>query len=218
MSLGEDTEARVQLDRASAYFQQARRNLGRGQGVPAELSAALQRGQAAARLAEARLRALHGAAFDVAQGPRAGCFFCARPLPTSEAGHALSLKLGGQQQSIVACAACARRAGPHEAPPVTLINGAHWARAGVDPYAFFYEGAAPFTEAPLSSVARAETDLSQVASLAGAVALGAVAGAVAAQVLDVDALWESDAASLASAASARSASQRKSDRDWKDHS
>ncbi len=221
MSLGEDAEARGQLDRASAHFQQARRGiaLARSPGTPADLAAAVQRSEAAADQAQARLQALHGAAFDVARGPAAGCFFCARPLPTPESAQRLTLQQGAREHAVVTCASCARKVGPHQAPPVTLLqNGEHWAKQGLDPYTFFYSGTAPFTEAPLSSLRRTGADLSSLAQLAGAVALGAVGAAVISRVVDLDALVEADAASVAAAAAARSASSRRSDRELREHS
>ena len=219
MSLGEDSQARANVDRAYTNFQQARRTLAGGKNVPDEVRGALERAEAAAGHGEHRLRALHGAAFDTAKGPAAGCFFCARPLPTPEARQVLTLQVRAQQTPVAACATCARRVAAGDAPAVSLVNGEHWAtNAGIDPYVFAYSNTAPLQEAPAWQLTRQGADVGQLATLAGAAVVGAAAGAVAAKLLDVDALSESAAASAATAAAAQAASGRKDERTWQDHS
>lgn len=219
MSLGEDGQARANLDRAYTNFQQARRTLAGGKNVPDEVRGALQRAEEAGQHADARLRTLHGDAVDTARGPAAGCFFCARPLPTPEARQLLSLQVRAQQTPVAACHTCARRVAAGEAPAVRLVNGEHWAAApGIDPYVLAYSNVAPLQESPAWQLTRQGADVGQLAGLAGAAAVGAVAGAAVARLLDVDALSESAAASAATAAAAQSASNRRSEKSWQDHS
>lgn len=219
MSLGEDGQARANLDRAHTNFQQARRTLAGGKNVPDEVRGALERAEEAGQHAERRLRALHGDAVDGARGPAAGCFFCARPLPTPESRQLLSLQVRGQQTPVAACGTCARRAATGDAPAVRLVNGQHWAATpGIDPYVLAYSNVAPLQESPAWQLTRQGADVGQLAGLAGAAAVGAVAGAAVARLLDVDALSESAAASAATAAAAQSASGRRSEKSWQDHS
>ncbi|MFZ5439058.1 MAG: tetratricopeptide repeat protein [Myxococcota bacterium] len=223
MSLGEDPEARPHLDRAATNFQYLRRLL-RGDADAKDLAGAKLRLEEALDLAEQRLRARHGAAFDVALGPKAGCFFCARPLPTPESRQSLTLKVRGQPTEVSACLPCARRAQSNDAPKVTMVDTgqgeAHWATvSGLDPYTFAYSEQGNAKEVPLGALSRGGADVSHLAMLAGAGFGGAALGAVAARVLDVDALAEAEAASAAAAAAARSAAARRSaSSSWSDHS
>ena len=188
-------------------------------GTPQEVDATRTRLEGAVGAAEARLRARHGAAFDTALGPQAGCFFCARPLPTPESRQALTLKVRGQPTEVSACLPCARRASGNDAPKVTMVGDAHWATvSGIDPYVFAYGEQGAAREVPLGSLSRDGVDVAHLAMLAGAAVGGAALGAAVVRALDVDALAESEAASAAAEAAARSASSRRSDTSWQDHS
>lgn len=225
MSLGEDPEARPHLDRACTNFQFLRRLL-RTEAPLKDLAGAKLRLEEALAAAEDRLRARHGAAFDVAIGPKAGCFFCARPLPTPESRQALTLKVRGQPTEVSACLPCARLAQSNNAPKVTMVDTgqgeAHWATvSGIDPYTFAYSVQPNAREVPLGTLSRSDADVPHLALLAGAALGGAALGAVVSRVLDVDGLAEAEAASAAAEAAARAAASRRSESSsssWRDHS
>ena len=219
MSVGEDAEARKHLDLGFTLFTQVRELWRRDRAEVREVETLAGRLREAVELAEARLRARHGAAFDTALGPRVGCFFCARPIPNEEARQVVSLKVRGQPSQVQACQLCARRAGTNVPPKVVMVGDQHWAaNTGIDPYAFAYSDQSNASrEVPLGVLSREGLDVGHLAMLAG---LAGVAGAVAGKVLDVDALAESEAATAAAAAAARSAVSRRSDSSsgWRDHS
>lgn len=219
MSRGEDAEARQALDRAHSNFQQARKELARAKPARDVLEGAISRASAAADVARDRFRTLHGDEWSRAKGPAAGCFFCARPLPTPESAQAVTLKLRGQQAPVAACQACARIAASGQAPNVATVKGRHWASvSGLDPYVFAYSVTVAPETTPAWKLGREAEDVASFAGVAGAAAVGVAAGVVAARVLDLDAASMSAAAVDASAAAARSAASRKSERDWRDNS
>lgn len=227
-SAGEDAEARAFVDRAANNLRVVRQGLPRAREglVPvAELEQALARAHEASQTAEARLRALRGEAFEHLEGPRSGCFFCGRPLPTPESRHPLTLRLRGGEEPVLACATCARQAEVGQPPRVTVVkDGAqlkHWSQVeGFDPYLHAHRPFPGAQELPpwrLEGLGAASLGLGALAAGVG-VGVGVTAAAVAtARLLDLDAFEHAAAASEAAQAAAQVAADRQSS-GWADHS
>jgi tetratricopeptide (TPR) repeat protein len=227
-SAGEDAEARAFVDRAANNLRVVRQGLPRAREglLPvAELEQALARAHEASQTAEARLRALRGEAFEHLEGPRSGCFFCGRPLPTPESRHPLTLRLRGGEEPVLACATCARQAEVGQPPRVTVVkDGAqlkHWSQVeGFDPYLHAHRPFPGAQELPpwrLEGLGAASLGLGALAAGVG-VGVGVTAAAVAtARLLDLDAFEHAAAASEAAQAAASAAADRQSS-GWADHS
>lgn len=225
---GEDAEAQAFVDRAANNLRVVRQGLPRAREglVPvAELEQALARAHEASQTAEARLRALRGDAFEHLEGPRSGCFFCGRALPTPESRHRLTLRLHGGEEPVLACAACARQAEVGQPPRVTVVkDGAqlkHWSQVeGFDPYLHAHRPFPGAQELPpwrLEGLGAASLGLGALAAGVG-VGVGLAAAAVGtARLLDLDAFEHAAAASEAAQAAAQAAADRQSSR-WADHS
>lgn len=219
LSLGEDADARAHVDRASNNLKLARTELKKlrdGGGNAQAAESALTRAGESIAAADARLTGLYGAAVDTAQGEKVGCFFCARPLPTPESRHAVTLKQGGQDTTVVVCATCARNAAAGQAPKTLTVNGKHWSQVpGFDPYVHSHAPFGGATEQPAWTLG----PLGTLAAVAGGAAVAGLAGRALASVLDLDGLKASSRSSFASQAAAASAHQkRRSREDWRDNS
>ncbi|MCU0695639.1 MAG: tetratricopeptide repeat protein [Myxococcaceae bacterium] len=225
LSLGEDAEARGHADRAATNLATVRRGLAaarRNERPLAELESALTRASEATALAKARVTTLHGPRAMQVKGPRAGCFFCARALPTPRAGVPVTLESGSTTTTVAACAICARRVGTAQPPPVTMVERdgqrAHWAEHDdFDPYVQAHAPPPDAVEVPAWQVLQRERGLSPLAGLAGGAVLGALGAAAVGKLLDLDGLKQSSLASEAAQAAARAASSRRST-EYTDHS
>jgi tetratricopeptide (TPR) repeat protein len=214
LGLGDDEQARNLMDRAWANVQACQRTLARAKHGEASLDAvelALLPLRAVADAAEQRLRSLYGTKFDEAPTPSVGCFFCARPLGAPSSRHTVSLQEQGHAVEVTACTACRRTALTGEAPQVTTVQGQHWSQApGFDPAVACYQATPPVQHCGPWELGPFGT----LATLAGGVALGAVATEA---VIDLVAARHAGLARQAAAASAQSA-HRSQERSWKDHS
>lgn len=222
LSAGEDGDARALVDRAAASLRVVRQGLHgarRGEVSTDELAGALARAVEMTRAAEARLRAVRGPAFDAAQGPRSGCFFCARPLATAESRHPLTLRYQSLREPVIACAHCARQVEAGQAPQVIAVqDGAelkHWSLIeSFDPYVHAhqpYPGSREISVWSLPGLGSPRLGLGALAAGAAAMA----AGFAAAKLLDLDAVQRAEAASEAARAAAESAASRRSSA-WSD--
>lgn len=224
LSLGEDAVARGHVDRAATNlasvrkgFEAARRN----QRPLSELTQALERAHEAITLGQQRLVALYGERAMQARGPRAGCFFCARALPTPEAGVAVQLRSSTGVTTVAACPTCARRVGTGTPPPVLMVDGdqrRHWSEVDeFDPYVEAHAPPARAVEAPAWNVMNAGAAVPSLATFAGGAVLGALGAAAAGRLINLDTLKESSLASAAAEASAAAATGRRTT-EYSDHS
>lgn len=224
LSLGEDAVARGHVDRAATNlasvrkgFEAARRN----QRPLSELTQALERASEAITLGQQRLVALYGERAMQARGPRAGCFFCARALPTPEAGVAVQLRSSTGVTTVAACPTCARRVGTGTPPPVLMVDGdqrRHWSEVDeFDPYVEAHAPPARAVEAPAWNVMNAGAAVPSLATFAGGAVLGALGAAAAGRLINLDTLKESSLASAAAEASAAAATGRRTT-EYSDHS
>ncbi|MBE2249133.1 MAG: tetratricopeptide repeat protein [Myxococcus sp.] len=224
LSKGEDPVARGHADRAATNLASVRRGLAaatRNERPVAELSAALDRAQEAAELGQQRLVALHGEQVRHVRGPRAGCFFCARALPTAKAGEPVQLRAAAGLTTVAACPTCARRVAAGTPPPVLMVDGdrrRHWSEVDdLDPYLEAHAPRASAVEVPAWNVMNAGAALNPLATFAGGAVLGALGAAAVGRVLDLESLKQSDLASLAAQASAKAATSKRST-EYSDHS
>ncbi len=224
LSLGEDALARGHVDRAATNlasvrkgFEAARRN----QRPLSDLTQALDRASEAITLGQQRLVALYGERALRARGPRAGCFFCARALPTPEAGVAVQLRSSSGVTTVAACPTCARRVGTGTPPPVLMVDGdqrRHWSEVDeFDPYVEAHAPPARAVEAPAWNVMNAGAAVPSLATFAGGAVLGALGAAAAGRLINLDTLKESSLASAAAEASATAATGRRTT-EYSDHS
>jgi tetratricopeptide (TPR) repeat protein len=225
LSLGEDAEARGHADRAATNLATVRRGLPavqRHERPLAELEGALSRAKEAITQAKTRVTTLHGERALSVKGPRAGCFFCARALPTPRASVAVTLETGNRTTTVAACAICARRVGTAQPPPVLMVEHdgqrTHWAEDdGFDPYVQSHAPPPTAVEVPAWQVTQQTRGLSPLATLAGGAVLGALGAAAAGKLLDLDGLRQSSLASEAAQAAARAATSRRTT-EYTDHS
>lgn len=225
LSLGEDAEARGHADRAATNLATVRRGLDaarRNERPLAELESALARAKEATALAKARLTTLHGDRAAQVKGPRAGCFFCARALPTPKAGVGVTLETGSATTTVAACAICARRVGTAQPPPVLMVERdgqrTHWAEQDdFNPYVQAHAPPPDAIEVPAWQVLQRERGLSPLATLAGGAVLGGLGAVAVGKLLDLDSLRQSSLASEAAEAAARAATSRRST-EYLDHS
>lgn len=224
LSLGEDAEVRRSADRAATNLQSARKLLAtarRNETPVAEVQQALERARAAAKEGLDRLLGLYGERARSTVGPRAGCFFCARPLPNPKAGEAVQLSSSGGVATVAACHPCARRVASGAPPPVLMVDGdqrRHWAELDdFDPYLHAHAPPSNATEVSAWNVMNAGTGLPRLATIAGGAVLGALGAVVAGRLVNLDALKQSALASAAAAESARAATRRRST-EYSDHS
>ncbi len=212
LSLGEDPDLRAHVDRAALNLKAARAGIKRlrdERGQVSEVEAALARGAESLAAAEARLKALRGAAAEGARGERVGCFFCARPLPTPESRKPVTLRLGGQTTPALACAVCARNVQAGQSPKALTVGGRHWSQVpDFDPYVHAH---APYPNAEETPPWK----LSGLEAFAGLAGGAALAGAL---LLDLDAAKASSVSSIAAQAAAFSAREKKKSHDWRDNS
>ncbi|MDP3500368.1 MAG: tetratricopeptide repeat protein [Myxococcales bacterium] len=224
LSLGEDAVARGHVDRAATNlasvrkgFEAARRN----QRPLSELTQALERATEAITLGQQRLVTLHGEQVSLARGPRAGCFFCARALPTPEAGVAVQLRSSTSVTTVAACPTCARRVGTGTPPPVLMVDGdrrRHWSEVDeFDPYLDAHAPPPRTVEAPAWNVMNAGAAVPSLATFAGGAVLGALGAAAAGRLINLESLKESSLASAAAEASATAATGRRTT-EYSDHS
>ncbi|MDP1915473.1 MAG: tetratricopeptide repeat protein [Myxococcales bacterium] len=224
LSLGEDALARGHVDRAATNlasvrkgFEAARRN----QRPLSDLTQALDRASEAITLGQQRLVALYGERALRARGPRAGCFFCARALPTPEAGVAVQLRSSSGVTTVAACPTCARRVGTGTPPPVLMVDGdqrRHWSEVDeFDPYVEAHAPPPQAVEAPAWNVMNAGAAVPSLATFAGGAVLGALGAAAAGRLINLDTLKESSLASAAAEASATAATGRRTT-EYSDHS
>lgn len=224
LSLGEDAVARGHVDRAATNlasvrkgFEAARRN----QRPLSELTQALERANEAITLGQQRLVTLYGERALQARGPRAGCFFCARALPTPEAGVAVQLRSSTGVTTVAACPTCARRVGTGTPPPVLMVDGdrrRHWSEVDeFDPYVEAHAPPPRAVEAPAWNVMNAGAAVPSLATFAGGAVLGALGAAAAGRLINLDSLKESSLASAAAEASATAATGRRTT-EYSDHS
>lgn len=216
LSLGEDATARGHADRAATNLASVRKALSTGRLDDAP--AALERAQSAINDARERLVTLHGERALSTVGPRAGCFFCARAIPTPAAGLAVQLGTGGTTTTVVACPTCARRVAAGQPPGVLTVGGVHWAESDdFNPYVHAHAPPEHATEVPAWKAAGQGSALGTLATIAGGAVLGGLGAAAVGRLLDLDATRQADLASEAAAASARAASSRRST-EYQDHS
>ena len=224
LSLGEDAVARGHVDRAATNlasvrkgFEAARRN----QRPLSELTQALERANEAITLGQQRLVTLYGERALQTRGPRAGCFFCARALPTPEAGVAVQLRSSSGVTTVAACPTCARRVGTGTPPPVLMVDGdrrRHWSEVDeFDPYVEAHAPPPRAVEAPAWNVMNAGAAVPSLATFAGGAVLGALGAAAAGRLINLDTLKESSLASAAAEASATAATGRRTT-EYSDHS
>lgn len=225
LSLGEDPEVRRDADRAATNLATARKGVeaaGRGDlRRPGEIHDAIDRAAAAIKEAQERLVVLHGARAASVKGPRAGCFFCARALPSPKFGAAVQLRSGKGTTTVAACPTCARRVGTGTPPPVLMIDGdqrRHWSELDTfDPYVEAHAPPQNSVEVPAWNVMNAGTAIPSLATFAGGAVLGALGAAAAGRLINLDNLKESSLASAAAEATARAATSRRTT-EYSDHS
>jgi tetratricopeptide (TPR) repeat protein len=224
LSLGEDAVVRSHADRAATNLASVRKGLDgarRNQRPVAELTHALDRASEAITQGEQRLVSLRGEQALNARGPRAGCFFCARPLPTPQAGVAVQLRSGAGVTTVAACPTCARRVGTGTPPPVLMIDGdrrRHWSEVDdFDPYVEAHAPPQNAVEVPAWNVMNAGAAIPALATFAGGAVLGALGAAVAGRLINLDNLKESSLASAAAEAAATAATGRRTT-EYSDHS
>lgn len=224
LSLGEDPEVRRDADRAATNLATARKSLEaakRNERPVAEVQAALDRATAATKEGLDRLLQLHGERAISTVGPRAGCFFCARALPTPKAGESVQVRSSSGIVTVAACHTCARRVATGTPPPVLMVDGdrrRHWAELDdFNPYVHAHAPPPNAVELNAWNALGAEAGLSTLATIAGGAVLGALGAVVAGRVVNLDNLKQAELASFAAAASARAASGKRST-EYSDHS
>lgn len=219
LSLGEDAESRAHADRATTNLAAVRRGLETGQS-PAELIASLDRAKEASALALSTLESGYGPQVRQVVGPRAGCFFCARALPTAAAGAPVQVSVAAGPVTVAACPTCARRVASGQPPPVLMVqNGRHhWSEDDAfDPYLHAHAPPPGTVERPAWTVLQSSRPLGTLAAVAGGAVLGGLGAVALGRVLDLDGLRQADLASAAATASARAAATRRST-EYSDHS
>lgn len=225
LSLGEDAEVRADADRAATNLASARKGLqsaARGElRQPGDVHQAIDRAAAAIKEAQARLAQLHGDRAASVKGPRAGCFFCARALPSPKFGAAVQLRSGKGTTTVAACPTCARRVGTGTPPPVVMVDGdqrRHWSEIDdFDPYVEAHSPRPSSLEVPAWNVMNAGSAIPSLATFAGGAVLGALGAAAAGRLINLDNLKESSLASAAAEATARAATSRRTT-EYSDHS
>ncbi|MBL8923698.1 MAG: tetratricopeptide repeat protein [Myxococcaceae bacterium] len=224
LSLGEDAEVRRAADRAATNLQTARKALEaarRNERPVGEVHQALDRARAATKEGLDRVLTLHGERVLSTVGPRAGCFFCARALPTPGAGEAVQLRSSSGVVTVAACRTCARRVGTGTPPPVLMVDAdqrRHWAELDeFNPYVHAHAPPPNTVEVNAWNVMNAGAGLSPLATIAGGAVLGALGAVAAGRIINLDNLKQSALASAAAAASAHSATKRRST-EYSDHS
>ncbi|MER2564287.1 MAG: tetratricopeptide repeat protein [Myxococcaceae bacterium] len=225
LSLGEDPEVRRDADRAATNLATARKGVeaaGRGDlRRPGEIHDAIDRAAAAIKEAQERLVALHGARAASVKGPRAGCFFCARALPSPKFGESVQLRSSSGVTTVAACPTCARRVATGTPPPVLMIDGdqrRHWSELDTfDPYLEAHAPPQNSVEVPAWNVMNSDAGIPSLATFAGGAVLGALGAVAAGRIINLDNLKESSLASAAAEATARAATSRRTT-EYSDHS
>lgn len=225
LSLGEDPEVRRDADRAATNLATARKGMqaaARGDlRRPGEIHDAIDRAAAAIKEAQDRLVVLYGDRAASAKGPRAGCFFCARALPSPKFGESVQLRSSAGVTTVAACPTCARRVATGTPPPVLMIDGdqrRHWSELDeFDPYVEAHAPPQTSVEVPAWNVMNAGAAIPSLATFAGGAVLGALGAVAAGRIINLDNLKESSIASAAAEATARAATSRRST-EYSDHS
>ncbi|MBM4779114.1 MAG: tetratricopeptide repeat protein [Archangiaceae bacterium] len=225
LSLGEDAEVRRDADRAATNLATARKGVlsaARGElRRPEEVHQAIDRAAAAIKEAQARLVVLHGDRASSAKGPRAGCFFCARALPSPKFGESVQLRSSKGVTTVAACPTCARRVATGTPPPVLMVDGdqrRHWSELDeFDPYVEAHAPPSTSVEVPAWNVMNAGAAIPSLATFAGGAVLGALGAVAAGRIINLDNLKESSLASAAAEATARAATSRRTT-EYSDHS
>lgn len=225
LSLGEDPEVRRDADRAATNLATARKGVqaaGRGDlRRPGEIHEAIDRAAAAIKEAQARLVVLHGDRAASVKGPRAGCFFCARALPSPKFGESVQLRSSKGVTTVAACPTCARRVATGTPPPVLMVEGdqrRHWSELDdFDPYVEAHAPPSTSLEVPAWNVMNAGAAIPSLATFAGGAVLGALGAVAAGRIINLDNLKESSLASAAAEATARAATSRRTT-EYSDHS
>jgi len=224
LSLGEDAVARGHADRAATNLASVRKGLAaarRNERPLSELTQALERASEAVTLGQQRLVTLRGERVLNVKGPRAGCFFCARAIPTPQAGVAVQLRSSRGVTTVAACPTCARRVGTGTPPPVLMVDGdqrRHWSEVDdFDPYVEAHAPSQQAVEVSAWNVMNAGAALPSLATFAGGAVLGALGAAAAGRLINLDTLKESSLASAAAEAAATAATSRRTT-EHSDHS
>jgi tetratricopeptide (TPR) repeat protein len=227
LRLEEDADLRALLNQATMAEQRAREELDRARqrkAQPASVDAQVRAAEQAATAARERARALFGDRAFIPEGERLGCYFCARPLANAKFRMQVPLKQGAETAPVLACPPCANMAAAGQVPPMKVRvtkegRSLHWSELdGYDPYIHRHKPYPGTSMVPAWSYTP-QRSLAEVAALAagGALAGGAVAYGVS-QLLDLDGAREAAASLAATQAAAARATQRREERDWKDHS
>jgi hypothetical protein len=226
LRLGEDDDLRAVLNQATMAEQRAREVLERAQKREfrlSEVEAEVQNARESAEAARQWAQRVYGKKAFVPEGPRVGCYFCARPLANDTFRTQVPLKRGPDVTNVLACPPCANRVSAGQPPPVKVqrVGGktVHWSElGGYDPYAHHHTAYPHMSQVPAWQYTP-ERPLGEVAALAagGVLATGLAAYGVS-KLLDLDGAGEAAAAQAATQAAAVRASERREERDWKDHS
>jgi hypothetical protein len=229
LRLGEHADLRNQLDHATRIESALREQL--AQAAAGDGHAFRKAGRAIVDLEDSTQRATalaksaFGDAAFAAQGDRAGCYFCARPLANAEYRRPVAVKRGNTHAEVIACPPCALAAQRGEAPAIlaSADGKTHWSETpDFDPYAARHQANGELRRLPAWRFAP-QRSFGELAMLAGGAALagGALAAlarpAQAAPTLDLDAAREAGLAQEAARATAQRAAEQRSER-FADHS
>ena len=174
---------------------------------------------------------LHGDQAFAGSGDKIACYFCARPLANADFRQPVAMKRGDAKAEVIACPNCAQTAAQGEAPAILAAadGSTHWSEVpGFDPYAARH-GASDNTQRIPAWRFAPQRSLGELALLAGGAALagGAIAAmlrpgqaAAAEPLLDLDAAKEAGLAQAAARATAKRATEQRSDSNssFSDHS
>jgi hypothetical protein len=227
LRLQEDADLRAMLNQATLMEQRASDEVEKARTGQVSLAAAearVREAEQSSGAAAERAQTLFGDRAFLPEGARVGCYFCARPLANASFRMQVPLKRGANVTAVLACPPCANMAAAGQPPPVKVRMEAggrmvHWSElGGYDPYTHRHK-AYPGTRMVPAWDFAPQRSVAEVAAMAAG---GALAGGVAAygvsQLLDLDNAREAAMAQAAAEAAARQASQRREERDWKDHS
>lgn len=227
LRLREDADLRAQLNQATQAEQRARQALvsaEKGIATPEFLKNRVDEVEQQAAQALASARELFGEQGLEPGGERVGCYFCARPLANPDFRKRVPLKRGPQVTEVLSCPPCANMAAAGQPLPVKVrpLHGGklqHWSEMlGYDPYIHRHQPFPNTTTVPAWEYTPSRP-LGEVAAIAagGALATGLAAYGVS-QLLDLDSASEAASVRAATEAAAKKASERREERDWKDHS
>jgi len=227
LRLEEDADLRALLNQATMAEQRARDELAKARVGKVSREAAEAQVRAAeegSTAAEEQARALFGDRAFLPEGERVGCYFCARPLANASFRMQVPLKRGSDVTPVLACPPCANMAAAGQPPPVKVrMEGGgrmvHWSElGGYDPYTHRHKSYPGTRNVPAWDFAP-QRSLAEVAAIAaGGAAIGGLAAYGVSQLLDLDSAQEAAVAQAAAQASARKTSEKREERDWRDHS